>query len=149
MLGNLGPIIHSKIEHIIEQINIFIKNNNYDDSKVYNLINEQDIKKVLKNTTDYILQAQHINMFAKKEIDDIQEVISKINDQINIIEYRLKYNKSLWVLSSFRKYQFNNRINELNIQLIVLLNRVITLNSYTTLNNLINYNSTKLGDTLE
>ncbi len=150
MLENIAPIIMRNVEELYNNIDDFIKINNYDDDKIYNFINKIDIIQKLKNIYNYIIKAQSINSFVKNEVDGILEVIKKIEEQINIINERLLYNKSIWLLSSFRKFKFNNRINELNVQTTILYKRLNTLNNYTTINNIVSYSSrTIIGDPID
>jgi len=139
MIENLSHIIMRNTEDIVSYLENFVQNNNYDDDKVYKCINELDIQKKLKSIINYIEKAQYVNSFVKNEVEGIKEIIVKIEDQLNIINERLKYNKSLWILSSYRKYNFNNRINELSVLMSVLCTRLNTLNYFTTINNLVQY----------
>ena len=150
MIENIAPIIMRNIEELVISTEDFIKNNNYDDDKVYKFINELYISKKLRNINDYITKAQYINPFVKNEVDGILEVTKKIEEQIAIINERLTYNKSLWVLSSYRRYKFINRISELSVHITVLCRRLNTLNCYTTINNIVSYSSrTVVGDLID
>jgi len=66
------------------------------------------------------------------EIESIKLCINDITKQLKIIEQRLNYNKSIWLLSSVRSYGLENHIKELKILMNVLNYRFNMLLLYKT-----------------
>ena len=148
-IENLSMLIIDDIEKLINYTDLFIKNNNYEDNLISKLMTELDLYHKIDTFIRYIDKAQHVNEFVKNETQSVRTCLCDISKQLDIINYRLKYNKSLWItISSIRSFKFNNRINELYSLLIVLSCRMSNVVNYCSLNNIMTY-KTVLGDSFD
>ena len=123
ILFNMSSILLTNITTSIYNINNYIKDTNQNAIVVADFIREYDIQHKIKTITEFIDSIQHPNHNVLEEIESIKICINDITKQLKIIEQRLEYNKSIWLLSSIRSYGFENRIKELKILMKVLNDR--------------------------
>jgi len=124
ILFNMSSIFLTNITTSIYNINSYVlKDTNHNANVVSDFIREFDILHKIKTITEFIDSIQHPNHNVLEEIESIKICINDITKQLKIIEQRLEYNKSIWLLSSIRSYGFENRIKELKILMKVLNDR--------------------------
>jgi len=124
ILFNMSSIFLTNITASIYNINSYIlKDTNHNASVVSDFIREYDILHKVKTITEFIDSIQSPCQNIITEIESIKICINDINKQLKIIEQRLNYNKSIWLLTSVRSYGFENRIKELKILMKVLNDR--------------------------
>ena len=124
LVMNMTTILLSNVTTSIYNINAYIlTNKNHSSQKMATFIREYDIVHKIRTIAQFI-ESIHINSdMVKTQIESIHSCIDEITKQLKIIEERLAYNKSIWIMSTIRSYGFDNRIKELEILMKVLNER--------------------------
>ena len=86
-------------------------------------IREYDVIYKIKTIAQFIETIEIKSDLINSQVISIHDCISDIVKQLKIIEDRINYNKSIWMLSIVRAYGFDNRINELEILMKILNER--------------------------
>ena len=122
IITNMSGIILMNISTSIYNINTyFLTNKNNGDVKVTELIRELDIYNKLRLINEFIGEIDYDSIIIDDIVKSINNCVDDIKKQLDIINYRLEYNKKIWLFTSLRTYGFDNRIKEINT-LMTLLN---------------------------
>ncbi len=153
LMMNMTTILLSNVTSSIYNINAYIiTNKNQSSLKMATFVREYDIIHKIRTIAQFI-ESIHINSnMVQQQIESIHQCIDEITKQLKIIEERLIYNKSIWIMTTVRSYGFDNRIKELEILMKVLSERfnllVITYKSCNDCNNYDNDNNNNNKDLL-
>jgi len=124
IIMNMTSILLSSITSSVYNINTYIlTNKNKSSLKMATFIREYDVIYKIKTIAQFIETIEIKSDLINSQVISIHDCISDIVKQLKIIEDRINYNKSIWMLSIVRAYGFDNRINELEILMKILNER--------------------------
>lgn len=86
-------------------------------SQVTELLHKSDIVNTIKVIEQYVKDLQSSDMFHSRTmtlcLESLNEVILQIKNELDRIQFKMKYNEKIWFLSSVRKYNFRSSCERL------------------------------------
>lgn len=119
-LGGISAIT-STISHVYD---VLTKLSSLETNEgVIKQIEELDIKFLIQVFELFVNELKNLSESQKLCLDEIHSIILSIKDELNKINERIEYNKSLYVLVKFRSYRFQNCIKRLTSHIKVFEKR--------------------------